>query len=221
MRMAPVPPSGWPRAMAPPLGLTVSGSGLSSSLPREHHRGEGLVDLGDVDVGHRQAGAGEQVLGGVDRAGEHEHRVAADEARCRRCGPAGAARGRRPSPASSGARRRRRRRSATRCRRCGGRPRRRRPGRRGHDGLQAGEPLERGVAQALVAADVVGRAGGLAVVVEVGRVDRRRSGRRSGPPPTPGRRRSWERWPNASSSSRVMPHFSAISSAPWNWEVHS
>ena len=40
-----MPPSGWPRAMAPPFGFTVSRSGLSSFCPRQHDRGERLVDL--------------------------------------------------------------------------------------------------------------------------------------------------------------------------------
>ena len=39
-------------------------------------------------------------------------------------------------------------------------------------GLSVGQLLERGLAQALVAVDAVGRAGGLAVLVDVGRVDR-------------------------------------------------
>jgi hypothetical protein len=38
-------------------------------------------------------------------------------------------------------------------------------------GLEVAEHLERGVAQALVTGDVVGGAGGLALVVEIGRID--------------------------------------------------
>ena len=47
---APEHPSGWPRAMAPPLTFTLSMSGWSSLLPRQHHRSKGLVDLDQVDV---------------------------------------------------------------------------------------------------------------------------------------------------------------------------
>ena len=45
--------------------------------PCQHHRGEGLVDLDNVDIVHRQAGLGERVLGGGDGAGQHEHWVVA------------------------------------------------------------------------------------------------------------------------------------------------
>ena len=31
-RMAPVAPTGWPRAMAPPYGLTLAGSSLASRM---------------------------------------------------------------------------------------------------------------------------------------------------------------------------------------------
>ena len=48
--------------------------------PREHDGGERLVDLERVDVVGREARALEQALRGVDRAGEHEDRVDADEA---------------------------------------------------------------------------------------------------------------------------------------------
>ena len=57
------------------------------ALPREHDRRERLVDLDDVDVGHLQPVAVEQVMGRVDRAGEHQHRVDADEALVDDAGP--------------------------------------------------------------------------------------------------------------------------------------
>jgi hypothetical protein len=67
--------------MAPPLGLTLSGSAPTSFCPREHDRGEGLVDLEGVDVVDLTGRCGRACAGGVDRAGEHEHRVDADQAR--------------------------------------------------------------------------------------------------------------------------------------------
>ena len=48
--------------------------------PRQHDRGERLVDLEDVDVVDAEAVAVEQVPGGVDGAGEHQHGIDADEA---------------------------------------------------------------------------------------------------------------------------------------------
>ena len=51
MRRAPVAPSGWPRAIAPPFTFTLSQVGAGLALPREDDRGERLVDLDQVDVG--------------------------------------------------------------------------------------------------------------------------------------------------------------------------
>src|SRR3546814_8395377 len=62
------------------VGVGLLGGEAELLLPGEHDRGEGLVDLGDVDVGGLEAGALEQALRGVDRAGEHENGVDADEA---------------------------------------------------------------------------------------------------------------------------------------------
>ena len=87
VRMAPVPPSGWPRAMAPPLGLTVAGSGWSSRCQaRTTEANASLISvtaMSSID----EAGAAEQVAGGVDGAGEHEHRVAADQGGVDDAGP--------------------------------------------------------------------------------------------------------------------------------------
>src|SRR5690606_19801507 len=49
-------------------------------LPGEHDRGEGLVDLEQVDLVDADAGALGEALGGVDRAGEHEDGVDAHQA---------------------------------------------------------------------------------------------------------------------------------------------
>ena len=54
IRIAPVPPSGWPRAIAPPLGLVLRQVGADLLRPGEHDRGERLVDLEHVDVVDRQ-----------------------------------------------------------------------------------------------------------------------------------------------------------------------
>ena len=90
-----------------------------TQLLRHHdrHRGEGLVDLPQVDVLHRQPGARERLLRGGNRAGQHQHRVRAgdrggDDARARLEAQALAPSRRwRPAPP------RRRRRCPTSCRR--------------------------------------------------------------------------------------------------------
>ena len=61
---APDMPSGWPSAMAPPLGFT---RGSSSAMPSCAQRGEalggeGLVQLDHVEIGRRQAEPGHQLL---------------------------------------------------------------------------------------------------------------------------------------------------------------
>ena len=48
--LAPEQPSGWPRAIAPPLGLTLDMSGCSSRSQASTDGRERLVDLEDVDV---------------------------------------------------------------------------------------------------------------------------------------------------------------------------
>ena len=75
----------WPRRWGSPCPCRRS----SSFCPGQHHRGEGLVDLDQVDVVHRHRVALEQVVGGVDGAGEHEDRVDCRPGRCRPRGPRG------------------------------------------------------------------------------------------------------------------------------------
>ena len=75
---APVEPSGWPSAIAPPLTLTRSMSGLELALPGGDDRRERLVDLEQVDVVDRHPVALEELPRRRDRAGEHDHRVDAD-----------------------------------------------------------------------------------------------------------------------------------------------
>ena len=118
-RTAPVPPSGWPRAMAPPLGLVCSAVKPSSFCQASTTEANASLISATSMSSIAEAGALEQALGGVDRAGEHEHRVDADEAGVDDAGPGPQARAPRPSRPSSAARRRRRRRSATTSRRCG------------------------------------------------------------------------------------------------------
>jgi hypothetical protein len=62
--MAPVAPSGWPRAIAPPLTLTRSGSIRAARMVWSGHAGEGLVDLPQVDVGGGHAGLLQALCGG-------------------------------------------------------------------------------------------------------------------------------------------------------------
>ena len=160
-----------------------------------------------------EAGAVEQPPGRVDRTGEHQHRVDADEALVDDAGtrpqPELAARGR-------GRQQHRGRAVGDLRRRAGG----------VHavlagDRLQLRERLERRLAQAFVARDVMRRAGRLAFLVDVGRVDRQRPRARSGPRPTPAARAPATRGRTASVSARVMPHLSAMRSAPSNCDVSS
>src|SRR3954454_18160760 len=62
------------------VGVHVAEVRVHLTFPREHDRGERLVDLDRVEVVDRQAGPPEQVLRRVDRAGEHEDWVDAHEA---------------------------------------------------------------------------------------------------------------------------------------------
>ena len=65
---APVQPTGWPRAMAPPLGLTVSGSGDSSRCQASTTEANAsLISTVSMSAMVRP-GRGEQLVGGVDRA---------------------------------------------------------------------------------------------------------------------------------------------------------
>ena len=52
--------------------------GLQLDFPGLYHRGKGLVDLGQVDVIHGHVVALEDLPGGRDRAGKHDHRVDTD-----------------------------------------------------------------------------------------------------------------------------------------------
>ena len=75
--------------------------------------------------------------------------------------------------------------------------------------------------QAFVAVDVVRGAGGLAVVVEVGRVDREHLALEPALAATRVAARTCDSSPKWSQSSRVMPHLSAMRSAASNWVTYS
>ena len=200
--------------MAPPLGLTRSMSGFELALPGQHDRGEGLVDLEHVDVVDGQAVVRQQLAGwrGSGRSsmstGSHPTRHTSTMV-ASGVSPRASARSRVMSstaPAPSAI--------------CdevpavwtpSGRP----------VGLSVASGLERRLAQALVAGHVWVVPSRLALVVEIGRGDRHDLGARTGPRPRPGAARSWESLPNSSQSARVMPHFSAMRSAPSNWLVNS
>ena len=89
MMRAPVMPNGWPRAMAPPLTLSLSEVDAEVLGRREHLGGEGLVDLDEVDVVDRHAGPLERLAARLDRAEAHDLGVEAGHAATPRCGPAG------------------------------------------------------------------------------------------------------------------------------------
>ena len=75
--MAPVAPSGWPSAIAPPFTLTRSGSMSRRRIVLQGDGGERLVDLPEVDVARRHAGLLQRALGGRRRGGQHDHRLGA------------------------------------------------------------------------------------------------------------------------------------------------
>src|SRR6476646_5152247 len=73
MIRAPVMPNGWPRAIAPPNGLSLS-SDPEIVAARHDLRRERLVDLDDVDVVDRHPGLLEQRADRGDRAEAHDLR---------------------------------------------------------------------------------------------------------------------------------------------------
>ena len=60
MIRAPVMPNGWPRAIAPPNGLSCSSVDVELARQRDDLGRERLVDLDDVDVVDRHPRCGEQ-----------------------------------------------------------------------------------------------------------------------------------------------------------------
>ena len=132
--------------------------------PRQDDGREGLVDLEQVEVADRHAGLVEHPLGGVDRAVEVVVGVGADQAveldprsrlEAEGVGPVLVHdHERRGAVGDLG-------------RRAGG------VEAVGQHGLEAGEALERGLAEPLVGVDDAGLAGRLALVVEHRRLDRR------------------------------------------------
>ena len=76
--IAPVAPSGWPSAIAPPLTLIFELIDVEGLDVAQHHRRESFVQLEQVDVRFLHAGAFEQLFGDVDRTGQHHRRLRAD-----------------------------------------------------------------------------------------------------------------------------------------------
>ncbi len=88
---APLAPSGWPSAIAPPFGLTCESVVGQAVIARHRQRlrGEGLVQFDDVDVGESQPGLGEHLAHGRRGTEAHDARRDAgngggDDARARR-----------------------------------------------------------------------------------------------------------------------------------------
>ena len=67
------------------VDLGQVGTGLA--LPRQHDRGEGLVDLDQVDVGEGHAGLLQRVRRGRDGRGEHVDGVGAAHRQVMDAGP--------------------------------------------------------------------------------------------------------------------------------------
>ena len=212
-RKAPVAPSGWPRAMAPPLGLVRSRSAPTSRCQASTTEAKASLISKTSMSPMAHAGALEQPLGGVDGARQHEHRIDAHQAGVDDPGPGREAeRGR-----LLGGHHQHGRGAVADLRRVAGGVHAVGPG----DRLEVAERLERGLAQALVA-----RARGGWCRWACPR--RRRRGRRSGttwvskrPSAQAVAARCCEARPNASVSARVTPHLSAMRSAPSNCDVNS
>ena len=205
MSLPPDAPSGWPECDGAAVGVDELHVGVVLLLPRQHDRGERLVDLDGVDVVQRELGPLEHAGRGRDGPGEHRHRVDTGQGEGVEAGP----------------------RPQAQCVRLllahdehgggavgdlRGVPRR--------DlavllegGLELGQRLDRGVgADALVGGeDLVGV---LALVVADGTGTISFSKR---PSAVAVAARWWLRTEKASSSSREMPHWSAIISAPMPW----
>ena len=64
-------PSGWPMAIAPPRTLTFASSSVEHADAGQRLGGERFVELDQVDVGEREAGALERFLRGRHGAGAH------------------------------------------------------------------------------------------------------------------------------------------------------
>ena len=77
---APEAPIGWPRAIAPPLTLTLSSAHAEHPHRVQRDRGERLVDLEQVDVLDREAGLLERRLGRVGRRPGQVGEVVGDRA---------------------------------------------------------------------------------------------------------------------------------------------
>ena len=73
---APEAPNGWPRAIAPPLTLTLLGSSRKHPHRRHCLGGERLVDLDQIELVGRQTCPGQRLLARRDRA--HPHHIGMD-----------------------------------------------------------------------------------------------------------------------------------------------
>src|SRR5262245_60091283 len=80
-------PEGVAEGDGPAVGVGLVEVGLDLAGPGQHDRGEGLVDLEQVDVADGHARAVEQPAGGVDGPRQHEHRVDAHQAGVDHPGP--------------------------------------------------------------------------------------------------------------------------------------
>jgi uncharacterized protein len=202
---APVLPTGWPSAIAPPLTLTLSMSG-SCSRAHEARRGERLVDLEQVHVADGHAGLVEHLRRGLAGSVEVVVGVGADQ---RLGDDAGA--GRRPS--ASALSRDIHSTAAAPSEICDELPAVWTPS--GMTGFRPPSP-RRWCRAGPGRGDGAGLAGRLALVVEDGRLDREDLAVEAALVPRPlgvPLRAQCE----SSTSWRVMPRSVAIRSAPTNW----
>ena len=83
MIRAPVMPYGWPSAIAPPCGFSLSLERVDAELAadRQHLGGERLVQLHHVDVVDRHPGLGQHLAHRLDRTDAHDLRLDARDAR--------------------------------------------------------------------------------------------------------------------------------------------
>jgi hypothetical protein len=219
VRTAPVPPRGWPRATAPPLGLTVAGSALSSSCHASTTDAKAsLISVTAMSLIDRPVRSSRRWVAGIGpvsmRTGsEPTRQVSSTFARAR-------------SPRASAFSLVMRSTAAAPSEICDAEPAVWRPPSAPTIGSPGGTT---GLRPASPSRVVSRRPSSLATVwvVPVGLPSSPRSGASIGtiwvskrPSAHAWAARSCDCLPKASSASRLMPHFWAMSSAPWNCEVH-
>ena len=85
----PLAPSGWPMAMAPPRGLSRSGSAWKARVPHQRDGGEGLVALDGVELLDLHPRSLEEAVGGRNRGRQDDGGVVGGHGGMGEAGPDG------------------------------------------------------------------------------------------------------------------------------------